>query len=69
MRIWTQSHSIRSVVFHWKNTRDAAIKIWRRHSMMALATYLEWERQDFAEACEGIERGLAGRSGRKDSPS
>ncbi len=22
-----------------------------------LATYLEWERQDFAEACEGIKRG------------
>jgi len=24
----------------------------------ALATYLEWERQDFAEAVEGIRRGL-----------
>jgi predicted transcriptional regulator len=23
----------------------------------ALATYLEWERQDFAEAVEGIRRG------------
>ena len=32
----------------------------------ALATYLEWERQDFQEATEGIRRGLedvkAGRS-------
>lgn len=24
----------------------------------ALATYLEWERQDFAEAADGIRRGL-----------
>jgi predicted transcriptional regulator len=23
----------------------------------ALATYLAWERQDFAEACEGVRRG------------
>jgi predicted transcriptional regulator len=25
----------------------------------ALATYLEWERQDFAEAVEGVRRGYA----------
>lgn len=35
----------------------------------ALATYLEWERQDFAEATEGIRRGYEDVRARRTKPA
>jgi predicted transcriptional regulator len=35
----------------------------------ALAEYLDWERQDYAEAVEGVREGLADMSARRTRPA
>ena len=47
-----------SVKLSWKNTPNGAGRNPPRLWTTLLAEYLEWERQDFAEATVGINVGL-----------